>query len=128
MFALASLLVGSALIGCRRTEFRVPADHGRSVCTVKLAATQDSVRSACGPPCGRGDVPKGHCRPPSGVSDDLSFCSNDCDVYGNVAVCYASGQVVSVRELSAPGERLLRTCTWSVSEASPAPASSGASR
>ncbi len=80
-----------------------------------------TVREACGRPCGRGDLAKGYCRPPSSWWDgfaNFTFCSNDCDVYGDVAVCYASGQVVSVLELTPPGERLLHTCVWEKSEVS----------
>ena len=108
--AVASVV---ALGACRQTEFRVPVAKGASACTVRIGESQVVVHDQCGLPCGRGDIAKGYCKPPTGWwTEDVTFCSNECDVYGNVAVCYASLQVVIVLDLVPPGQRLLRTCQW----------------
>jgi hypothetical protein len=102
-----------ALVGaCHKSEFRVPAHAGAGTCAVSIGERRTAVGLDCGPPCGSGNVAKGSCSPDRSWFDG-SFCSNDCDVYRDLAICYYGDVVVDVRQLSPPGERLLRTCDWS---------------
>jgi len=90
----------------------VPLSNG-GVCTVRLGALRNDVLAACGKACGRGDVPKGGCGSSYGGQEGslIKLCSNQCEVYRDVAVCYAGTEVVEVERLPATGI-LAKPCSW----------------
>jgi hypothetical protein len=78
---------------------------------VMIGDSPSVVSSHCGLPCGRGLIPNGYCSPNQSFFD-LRMCSNVCDVFQDVAVCYAGEAVVSIVALTPPGLRLTPTCSW----------------
>ncbi len=90
----------------------VPLSNG-GVCTVRLGALRNDVLAACGKACGRGDVPKGGCGSSYGGQEGsfIKLCSKQCEVYRDVAVCYAGTEVVEVERLPATGI-LAKPCSW----------------
>src|SRR5215831_518603 len=108
--ALPSVAVAIACaFACRQFErHEMPLSLGRR-CTVKVGEERAVVKDKCGPPCGSGNVAKGHCKP---SFLDFGICSNDCDVYGMVGVCFSAEKVVSVVHMQPGGERLMKPCSW----------------
>lgn len=113
--AVLGHLTALALMGCNRDTTKVPANTGLGTCVVHLGETREAVRLRCGPPCFSGGLPKGPCRPHQNFLT-VELCSNNCDVYGTVAVCTVSSlptaPVVSVRDIGPAGESTLRACRW----------------
>jgi hypothetical protein len=92
----------------RLVGWRVTAHEGRDSCRVRMGESRAAVMAHCGDPCGHGSLPKAEC--PDGQEQSpgmISFCSWDCDLYGDRWVCY-SGVVMDVgADLVAPAN-----CTW----------------
>lgn len=80
---------------------------------MKLGARKSAVLALCGSACGRGDVPKGHCGSDYRGQEGsfIKLCSNECEVYRDVAVCYAGTEVVEVERVPAQGILAL-PCSW----------------
>jgi hypothetical protein len=95
----------------------VPRRDG-GTCSVRIGQQRNTVLKECGMSCGGGAVPKGMCGSSfkaTGWIDSLVFphglCSNECDVYRDVAVCYSGREVVNVRSLPANGF-VASACSW----------------
>lgn len=118
---VALLIIAS----CSRDAISVPTKDGQSTCLLSSSdirrgtLTRWMVHDKCGQPCGQGELHKGYC-PPGAEQGLVSFCSNNCEVYGDTAVCYIGDTVVAVLRLQ-DGETHgpLRPCFWTRSERSP---------
>jgi hypothetical protein len=108
-------LAAFALMGCHPDASKAPANRGLGTCVVRLGEAREAVRSRCGPPCFSGVRPKGPCRPDQSFFS-TELCSNDCDVYGTVAICTVhslpTDPVVSVHDMGPSGESTLAVCQW----------------
>ena len=104
--ARLALLAAALLSACSRRTFstangagcQVTAQHG----LLRLVAgdTVESVRAKCGHPCGAAFVVQGSCnRRPELAGTGSGVCQNSCDVYHDLAACYANGEVVAIHEL-----------------------------
>lgn len=77
-------------------------------CSAEVGQSREDVLKNCGPPCGTFTKAKGFCKPYRGWGmPDL--CSNDCEQYGSMALCYADGTLVHVYD---DDDIMLIECTW----------------
>jgi len=68
--------------------------------------------SRCGTGCGTADLAKGYCS--TKLKDYFKLCSNSCDIYAKMALCYAGEELVSVSDISEDKDRQRWACQWSL--------------
>src|ERR1700687_3256208 len=95
------------------TSFDVPTGKTGERCPVRLGEQRATITSRCGAACRASRLAKGDCS--RRLADYFKLCSNSCDIYATMALCYPYGgeELVSVFDISQDKDRQGWLCEWS---------------